>query len=181
MQFQTAGQDLLNQLLECQPNLAFTPMAMKKILFGIAQQNQKAWRFTDQDMEDFSSDVGQTLRLMCRHFAQAMSKNTRPKWVVQIVGGLPSSAMLMRILGSLGGRGKRRRRRRQLCLRSLLLLLLSPFLWVMTRMTRLHGGLLVQLPRDNCLRHSSLLRGPRTRIVCLPVGLMAGSTRSQHI
>ena len=50
---------------------------------------------------------------------------------------------------------------------------------VMTQRTRLHGGLLVQLPRGNVPRHSSLLRGPRTRTVCLPVGLMAGSTRSQ--
>ena len=106
MQFQTAGQDLLNQLLECQPNLAFTPMAMKKILFGIAQQNQKAWRFTDQDMEDFSSDVGQTLRTMCRHFAQAMSKNTRPKWVVQIVGGSSQQCNANEDSGELGGEGE---------------------------------------------------------------------------
>jgi hypothetical protein len=89
MEFQTAGQDLLNQLLGCQGNLAFTPLAMKTILYHIAQKSQKSWRFTDQDLEDFSIDVGQSLRMMCRHFSQAMSKKNRPKWVDEILGVPP--------------------------------------------------------------------------------------------
>ena len=172
-------------------------MAVKKILFAIAQQNQKAWRFTDQDMEDFSSDVGQTLRLMCRHLSLAMSKKTRPKWVVQIVGGSSQPCKANGDSGELGGEGEEEEEEEEegghcaTVLKKLAAatassgLLQKPaaapvtFLLVMTQRTRLHGGLLVQLPRESIPRHSSLLRGQRTRIACLPVGLMAGSTRSQ--
>jgi len=67
--------------------MAFTPLCMKTVLFNIAKENQKAWRFTDKDLDDFSSEVAQDIRLMCRHFSQAMSKGSlRPKWVDHVLG-----------------------------------------------------------------------------------------------
>jgi len=75
---------LLVRLERVQTNLSFTPMMMQKALQEVAESKMETWRFSKQDCEQFACDVGPRLRLMCRHFAQAMDKKAPPKWVSAI-------------------------------------------------------------------------------------------------
>jgi hypothetical protein len=76
---------LLLQIKKLQPNMAFAPLKMAKVLQAIATTNQKKWAFSNGDVQSFAKDVGPRVRMLCRHFMQNFIKTTRPKWFETMV------------------------------------------------------------------------------------------------
>jgi hypothetical protein len=76
---------LLLQTKKLQPNMAFAPLKMAKVLQAIATSNQKKWAFSNGDVQSFAKDVGPRVRMLCRHFMQNFIKTTKPKWFETIV------------------------------------------------------------------------------------------------
>ena len=76
---------LLSRLGTIAPNFAFTAAAIRSALLGVASMKQQAWGFSDGDCKQWSCDLQERLRRMCRHVAQAKIKPTPPKWLAFVL------------------------------------------------------------------------------------------------
>jgi len=61
----------LHQLQGVQSNLAFTKLRMKAVLTELATSKSEEWEFSQTDIDTFSTDITNRVRLMCRHLSQA--------------------------------------------------------------------------------------------------------------
>jgi hypothetical protein len=83
---------LLRKLRALQPNCSFAPVTMKNALVHVAVEQQRRWAFSAADIESFSTAVGKRLRTMCRHWMQALTRPTPPKWAQDVAGPIAHAA-----------------------------------------------------------------------------------------
>eukprot|EP00974_Lingulodinium_polyedra_P009416 901218-Lingulodinium_polyedra.AAC.1 len=75
---------LLKALRGIQANMSFAPVMLKTVLMNIASERKGDWKFTMNDIECFSTEVGKSIRTMCRHCAQGLRKTPMPRWVATV-------------------------------------------------------------------------------------------------
>ena len=67
---------LLLALKRTQGNCAFSQATMQQCLATVGDARKDDWKFSKEDVEDWSTRVAQRIRCMCGHFAAALKKNT---------------------------------------------------------------------------------------------------------
>ena len=73
--------------------LTFPPLLMKGVMKAIAMAKQAEWRFDEQDVEAWATEVSARVRCMCRHASQALRrKPAPPSWALEILQPLQPPA-----------------------------------------------------------------------------------------
>ena len=67
---------LLLALKRIQGNCAFSQATMQRCLAAAGDARKDDWKFSIEDLEDWSTRVAQRIRCMCGHFAAALKNNT---------------------------------------------------------------------------------------------------------
>ena len=75
--------DLLISLKQLQDNLSFPTVMMKETLQWLATDRKAMWKFSMDDIECWSCEMGARIRTMCRHTTQASSKRNPPIWALK--------------------------------------------------------------------------------------------------
>lgn len=85
---------LLGKLRALQSNLAFKKASMKDAMYLVGQQKMSDWRFSQEDLLDWHACMAERVRTMCAHYAAALRRKARPKWVTEVLAIQGTSSCL---------------------------------------------------------------------------------------
>ena len=78
--------EFTRDLQRLQPNMSFKIKDLRDALASIGKSKGDAWGLgTKSDIASFSKTVAKRIQLLGRHVSQALCRNPRPAWILQLM------------------------------------------------------------------------------------------------